>query len=882
MKNNLLKFLLFTVLSFIFFNCANAEEQFKFNITEIEIIENGNLIIGSKSGKAETIDGYEIIGENFVYNKLTNILKISGNVKLIDKKKDNFTIFTDKATYLKNEEIVFTEGNSKAINENNTITASNFKFDKINNILNADEKVKFIDKEKDTQITSDKATYLKNEEIVFTEGNSKALIEKKYNFSSRDVTYNKNSQKISSLNKSTIIDGDENIYRTDNFLYEIENKLLKAENVNIISKIKTNNEDKYFFSEGFFDFGKKKYKAKETKINVHKDIFGNEQQDPRLYGSSSYGDEKETVINKGIFTSCKINENCTPWSIKSEKITHDKIKKDLIYKNAILKIYDIPVFYFPKFFHPDPTVERRSGFLQPQFNRSKTLGSSLYLPYFKTFGIDKDYTFKPTIFEDKYILQNEYRKKTKDSYLITDFSLTKGYESSETNKEKNINHLFLNFKKDLNLKNFISSKLNLNIERVNNDTYLKVFQNNLFPSPIMPKNKSKMFTGFNYNLEHKKYNLDTGFSIYESLGTRHSDRYQYVLPYYNFDKNLQVEKLNGSLYFGSSGSNNLKDTNNLKSTINNNLNYSSFDYFTEKGFKNKFNLYFKNLNSVGKNNQNYNSSPSIDVMSLFEISSSYPLLKGNDLSKEVLTPKISLRINPNNNMKNHSSSSANITANNIYEINRLAISDSFEGGKSLTLGLDYRLDYENDKLEKENEENQKEKFLEFKIATVLRDKIENNIPSSSTMDKKSSNLFGSINNNLFENINLGYNFSIDNDLKTFESHSVTTELSINNFITSFGYIEQRNELGSGHALSNKTSYKIDENNSFSFATRRNIEISLIEYYDFSYQYETDCLTAAIKYNKKFYQDSDLKPEETLFFSITLIPLTTYERRIYEK
>ena len=36
---------------------------------------------------------------------------------------------------------------------------------------------------------------------------------------------------------------------------------------------------------------------------------------------------KKTIINNGIFTSCKINDNCPPWSIKSEQIIHDKVKK---------------------------------------------------------------------------------------------------------------------------------------------------------------------------------------------------------------------------------------------------------------------------------------------------------------------------------------------------------------------------------------------------------------------------------------------------------------------------------------------------------------------------------------------------------------------------
>ena len=113
MKNNLIKFLLLSLLGIIFFNFSNAEEQFKFNVTELEITDNGNLIVGSKNGKAETNDGYEIFGENFFFNKLTNILNVSGNIKFINK-KDNFVIYADKATYLKNEEH-FTEGNSRAI-----------------------------------------------------------------------------------------------------------------------------------------------------------------------------------------------------------------------------------------------------------------------------------------------------------------------------------------------------------------------------------------------------------------------------------------------------------------------------------------------------------------------------------------------------------------------------------------------------------------------------------------------------------------------------------------------------------------------------------------------------------------------------------------------
>ena len=72
-----------------------------------------------------------------------------------------------------------------------------------------------------------------------------------------------------------------------------------------------------------------------------------------------------------------------------------------------------------------------------------------------------------------------------------------------------------------------------------------------------------------------------------------------------------------------------------------------------------------------------------------------------------------------------------------------------------------------------------------------------------------------------------------------------------------------------------SSYNFNEENSLSFRTRRNRNLNLTEYYDMVYKYENDCLIASIKYNKKFYNDADIKPEEELFFSITIIPFTTF-------
>ena len=112
--------------------------------------------------------------------------------------------------------------------------------------------------------------------------------------------------------------------------------------------------------------------------------------------------------------------------MQAEKITHDKINQNIIYKNAVLNLYETPVFYFPKFFHPDPSVERRSGLLQPRLNKSNVLGSSINIPYFHVISENKDITFKPTIFDNRvYMFQNEYRQENEKSSFIADFSYTK-------------------------------------------------------------------------------------------------------------------------------------------------------------------------------------------------------------------------------------------------------------------------------------------------------------------------------------------------------------------------------------------------------------------------------------------------------------------------
>ena len=102
----------------------------------------------------------------------------------------------------------------------------------------------------------------------------------------------------------------------------------------------------------------------------------------------------------------------------------------------MVKVYDFPVLYFPKFFHPGPSVKRQSGFLVPHINNSNILGSSLQIPYFYAPSQNKDFTFKPTLFDKNILMfQNEFRQKNKKSFFITDLNVVSGYKSKKSNEK---------------------------------------------------------------------------------------------------------------------------------------------------------------------------------------------------------------------------------------------------------------------------------------------------------------------------------------------------------------------------------------------------------------------------------------------------------------
>ena len=350
MRTKLIKII---IILFIFISKINSTyaDDFNFNVTEIEITDNGNFFKGVKRGTITTNDGIILDADEFEYNKKTNILNAKGNVKVNDQ-INNYYIFSDKITFFKNENIIITEKNSKgvSVNDNIILKAEIFEYYKTLNKIIAKKNVELEDKKNNHKLLAEELTYFKNQDKYITSGITRALIDSTYDFTSKDVKFLRNKMELSSNNKTKIIDDNSQFYNLSKFIYLIDKKELKGEDILITTNYNLPKSDKFYFNSAIINLENNNFVAKDTEITIHKNIFDNIENDPRILGVSSSSKGNKTLINKGIFTSCKKNDKCPPWSIIAEKIEHDKDKKQITYNNAFLKIYDKTVFYFPKFF----------------------------------------------------------------------------------------------------------------------------------------------------------------------------------------------------------------------------------------------------------------------------------------------------------------------------------------------------------------------------------------------------------------------------------------------------------------------------------------------------------------------------------------------------
>ena len=238
-----------------------------------------------------------------------------------------------------------------------------------------------------------------------------------------------------------------------------------------------------------------------------------------------------------------------------------------------------------------------------------------------------------------------------------------------------------------------------------------------------------------------------------------------------------------------------------------------------------------------------------------------PLSKQVDNYTHFLKPIASLRYSPNGN-KDITSKDILLNYNNVFSLNRIGVSDQVEGGDALSMGLEFK---------RTNIDGSD--IIDFKIANVLKSKENIKLPTKSKLNQTRSDIFGSLKYKLSNNLKMGYDFSYDRDLDHSNLDGLYVDINLNNIFTDFYYYTTDNDLGRNETISNNTVININDESSIKFNTTKDLIDDFTEYYGLMYSYITDCISINFNYNKSFYRDGNLKPNESLSFLIKIIPFT---------
>jgi LPS-assembly protein len=136
-----------------------------------------------------------------------------------------------------------------------------------------------------------------------------------------------------------------------------------------------------------------------------------------------------TVGDNGMYTACNVckeNPNNPPlWQLRGDTIVHDNLEHEVYYHNATMDFAGVPVFYTPYISAPDPTVDRRQGFLSPTPGYSPYLGSFIRIPYYFDIAPNEDAILSPMYSQNGGpLLGGEYRRRFDQGVMQFDANVT--------------------------------------------------------------------------------------------------------------------------------------------------------------------------------------------------------------------------------------------------------------------------------------------------------------------------------------------------------------------------------------------------------------------------------------------------------------------------
>lgn len=744
--------------------------------------------------------------------------------------------------------------------------------------------------------SADKINYSQDSNIIEASGKVVAKNQDGNEISADKIIYNKNDGILKAIGKTKFVDNKGDIIYSDILDYDLGNNKITAQSkVTLIDKYK----NIFYFSKIVADDQFSEITGFDMDSDLAKDKFNQDNQnknhkfiEPRLSGKEAKISDDIVYIKDGNFTTCHRsdkNEPCATYNVKANQIIWDKPNKEIVYLDSSLNLQNIPVLYSPYFSFPDPTVQRRSGFLSPTAQSLGTnIGYTVAEPYFWNISNSADLTLTPVLyFTQNPLIKTQYRQALKDGgSLSIEGGFTKGYSTNKPDQgitPGSKDYLYANLRE--NYKDLILDKsvLNAKIQRVNNPTFL---QSNQIASNPMDKfllnpiksTDTQLINEFDLNSFGKNQNLDIKANVLENNSVGATNRYQYTLPQITYSKSdVLPDKLKG-LNFNT----NFRDINQSNQTQTKNINDLSYNtpisYDKSTGVQYNFLTQVKNINynnystsnisSVYANAPKQNFNSEIDPILGFDMS--LPMGKISQNSEQYLTPRLLTRYSPGS-MANSSNTDLHLNYDNLFALNRMNNQELVEKDLSFNLGANWTWEETNKFTALEDNTNNKS---EFSIGQVYKPNTNKYMPNDSSLQKNLSNIVTSYTYTYPKN----FQIKLDNSFHSNPTNGLTYyDYEFKKYFNNgdsqvkVNYYEKDYDITPTRYAGISYIQNFTDNTKLTLKGDRNLITDRPNSYSTTLSYENECIRYGVWFEKDYSTNVDTQPRLMLMFGVTILP-----------
>ena len=147
-----------------------------------------------------------------------------------------------------------------------------------------------------------------------------------------------------------------------------------------------------------------------------------------------------TELAQAVYSPCEVcEENPDPlWQIKADRVVYDQTDETVRYRDATLEFLGVPLLYTPYLQHPGPNIKRQSGLLAPTFGNNSNLGGFIRVPVYIVIDDQTDATIEPYFTTDQGLaIVGEYRQRFSFGEVYANASGTFADRTDDTGVKEN-------------------------------------------------------------------------------------------------------------------------------------------------------------------------------------------------------------------------------------------------------------------------------------------------------------------------------------------------------------------------------------------------------------------------------------------------------------